>query len=97
MIGCSVKKAIIEIPEQHYYGQRDEEMFFQWLDNISCVESYDLVGKTLYVTLSSNVVSLRDYLALEGLLKRYQQDPRKVEQLAVYNPPSAGGSVDDLE
>jgi len=47
--------------------------------------------------LSSDTVPLHDYLALEGLLKRYNQDLNIMEALTISNPPSSGGPIDDSE
>jgi len=78
-----MEKPTICITEQTYYGQRDEEMFFTWLNSITCLEDYIGYRNTLYVTLSSWTISRKDYLALRGLLKRYGQSRAQMYQLQV--------------
>jgi len=79
-----MEKVTLEMsPLRFYCTQKDEEMFFTWLDSISCVESYEGIGRSLYVTLSSDVVSRNDFLLLMGLFKRYNHDTNQLEQLTV--------------
>ena len=77
------KVTLTMTPLRFYCTHKDEEMFFQWLDSISCVRSYEGVGKSLYVTLTTDVVSRQNFLLLKGLFKRYGHDTDQLSKLSI--------------
>lgn len=79
-----MSKVTLEMtPLRFYYTYKDEEMFFQWLDSISCVTSYEGIGKSLYVYLPTDIISQKDFLLLKGLFKRYGHDTEQLNQLSI--------------
>lgn len=64
-----------------YYSQRDEAIFFSWLDEISCVSRYHGVGKTLFIEIASGRVSDSDFREILALFKRYCIDLTQLAML----------------
>lgn len=76
------RKTVTLIANRVEYGSyNDEAAFFEWLDKIRGVLSYDGEGDALYIHVNSrlNEATLRDFLAL---FDRYGVD---MKQLAVFD------------
>lgn len=54
-----------------FYSNEDEELFFQWINKIDCIESYKGIGRELQVIVSPEPISFEDFRNLRGIFKRY--------------------------
>jgi len=89
-----MKQTLIRIDPLTYYGQRDEEIFFQWLDTISCFAYYTGRKENVYIVLSSYTISVEDYRSLEELFKRYGIPLKRLSHLHVPEWKQAIASTD---
>ena len=55
-----------------FYSQVDENMFFEWINNISCIEKLEGAGDELYLILANRELSYEDMKNLIALLYRYK-------------------------
>jgi len=78
-----MRKHVIYIPFVKLHGIYDRNMFFSWLDSISCIVRYETRKEELYITVSSLLISLEEYLAFEGLFKRYNIRQKYLAHLRV--------------
>lgn len=72
-------KVTIVCKRVRFYSQLDDTMFFETLLRISCIESFEGIGRELYLYISSPIVSRYDWLSLEGVFLRYKI--KNIEQL----------------
>ncbi len=76
------KKNILILTPMKFYSSEDEELLFDWLDKIGCIESYKGVGKELHVVISSPSITFNEYRNFNGLFKRYRfKDPGQLKAL----------------
>ena len=73
------KKKILILTPLKFYSLEDEELFFCWLNKISCIKSYKGIGKELHVVVSSKPITFNEYKNLNGIFKRYKL--KSTEQL----------------
>lgn len=66
------EKYILLLKPLVFYSEEDENLFFQWLKYIKCIENYKGVGDSLIVNLVSDEISFDDFKNLNGLFKRYK-------------------------
>lgn len=65
-----------------FYSHEDEELFFQWINKIECIESYKGTGKELHLVISSIPISFNDFRNLRGIFKRYNlKNPQQLKEL----------------
>ncbi len=55
-----------------FYSQIDENMFFEWINSISCIEKFEGAGDELYLILVNRELSYEDMKNLIALLYRYK-------------------------
>lgn len=72
-------KVTIVCKRVKFYSQLDDEMFFETLLRVSCIESFEGIGRELHLYISSPIVSRYDWLSLEGIFLRYKI--KNIEQL----------------
>jgi hypothetical protein len=65
----------------HFYTEVDEELLFQWLKAVSCIQNIKGVGKELQLHIANSVISYDDLLNLIGIFERYKFD---IQQLLVF-------------
>ncbi len=61
-----------------YQGITDEDIFFEWITHIKCIEHFDGVGLDLYLYLKSDTLSSHDLYELLGFFKRYNIDMQQL-------------------
>jgi len=64
-----------------FYTPLDEDIFFQWLKQLSCIKEVKGIGRELYLHIKSSNVSDEDLLNLFAIFDRYQFDQK---QLAIF-------------
>ena len=64
-----------------YYGITDENIFFEWIKRINCIEKFDGQLNDLYLYLKNNELSEDDLYELLAFFKRYKID---MKQLRVF-------------
>jgi hypothetical protein len=72
----------------HFYSYKDEEVFFEWIKKISCIEKFEGCGDELYLDLKRKKLSNKDLDELIGLFYRYKID---MKQLAQFLTPKNKG------
>lgn len=61
-----------------YYGPIDEDLFFQWIRRIICIERYDGSVRDLYLHLRSANLTEDDLFDLLYFFKRYDIDMKQL-------------------
>lgn len=64
----------IEATRVWYYSKHDESAFFEWLDKLQCVASYEGQGDTLYINIQKKKVDESCLRELLALFYRYNVD-----------------------
>ena len=62
-----------------FYFQKDEEVFFEWIKRIKCINKISAAGDELYLHIKKNDISdddLRDFI---GLFYRYNIDMKQLQ------------------
>jgi hypothetical protein len=62
-----------------FFSQDDEDLFFKWINLISCIQSYKGIGRELHLKVSSKDISNNDFINLRAIFKRYKL--KNIEQL----------------
>lgn len=62
-----------------YYGLTDEEIFFDALRRIQCIQDIDGSGRELYLHIPSTPISDDDLRYLLGLFYRYRIDMKQLK------------------
>lgn len=65
-----------------FYTAEDEDLFFEWIKKIKCIQEYKGVGKELHLSIQSTKLSFHDVASLRGLFKRYKI--KNIDQLNVF-------------
>jgi hypothetical protein len=65
-----------------FFSHYDEKAFFEWLDKLSFVESYQGRLRTLYILINSPAVDEEGLRELLSLFRRYEIE---LTQLAVFD------------
>jgi len=58
----------------YFYSQIDEDLFFYWLNRISCIEDYRRIDKELHLAIVSRPITFDEYKNIMGLFIRYNFD-----------------------
>lgn len=61
-----------------FYTELDEELLFQWLNAISCIQTIKGVGNELQLYIESSAISHDDLLNLIGIFERYRFDAKQL-------------------
>ena len=64
-----------------FYSRKDEDRFFEWINNIECIEKFDGVRDELYLYISSHDLHDNDLRDLIALFYRYKID---MKQLVIF-------------
>ena len=65
-----------------FYSPEDEDVFFGWIDKISCIESCKGIGRELHVIVADRPITFNEYSNLNGLFKRYKlKNPGQLKAL----------------
>lgn len=65
-----------------FHGLKDEDMFFEWIQKIDCIESFSEKSDELYLDIASNGLHDNDLRDLIALFYRYKIENMK--QLALF-------------
>ena len=76
---------ILEATGVLYQLDFDEAAFFEWLDKIPAVRSYDGYGRTLEITLDPAVVDEAALSEFVALYRRYHVDPAELQVFAAHH------------
>jgi hypothetical protein len=68
------KKIILTCTPLRFYTTLDEDLCFEWIKKISCIDSFKGKGPALYLHITNKPVSNTDLLNLIGLFDRYKFD-----------------------
>lgn len=72
-----------------YYSSFDEEAFFAWIKNISCIKSFEGAGDELYLDLVDRELSCDDIRELTAFLYRYKIKMDQLKSFITENNRSA--------
>jgi hypothetical protein len=62
-----ISKNILVCKATKFYSHKDEDVFFEWLQNINCIDKYEGIGNELHLYIASDNLhdhDLRDLIAL---------------------------------
>ena len=77
-----MKNLILIFEPLKFYSPDDEDLFFEWINKINCIESYKGISTQLELIVSCQPISFNDFLNLNGLFKRYKlKNPEQLEKL----------------
>lgn len=65
------KRIILVCKPLRFYTTNDEDLFFNWLKKIKCIEDYKGVGNALHVLIKSKKIEDSELLELFGIFDRY--------------------------
>ena len=68
------KKTVLICTPLRFYTQQDENILFNWLDNIQCIEKYEGIGRALHCYINSEEIADDDLLNLMAIFDRYKFD-----------------------
>ncbi len=74
-------RIVLKVHNMEYLSRLDEDMFFEWLGKLSCVQNCEGVGDGLQITVSTSKVDDACLRELIALFYRYQIG---LKQLAVF-------------
>ncbi len=63
----------------YFYSQLDEDMFFTWIKNISCIRHFEGSGDELYLDLVDRALSYEDMKDIIAFLYRYKIDMSQLQ------------------
>jgi hypothetical protein len=61
-----------------FYSQKDEDVFFEWVKKIECIDKTTATGNELYLHIASNNLEDDDLRDLLGLFCRYKIDMKQL-------------------
>ncbi len=73
------KKIMLICTPLRFYTHEDEELFFNWIKKIKCIEKFKGVGVALNLYVTSKDLSDNEVLNLIGLFDRYKFDIKQLE------------------
>ena len=73
-----MKKIVLICSPLRFYTTNDEDMFFFWLNKISCIKKYKGIGNSLHCYIESNAISDENLLDLIGIFERYNFDKNQL-------------------
>ncbi|HEV2916638.1 MAG TPA: hypothetical protein VGW78_02725 [Candidatus Babeliales bacterium] len=72
------KNIILICTPLRFYTNIDEDLFFQWLDAISCIQEIKGIARELHLYITSDSILNEDLLNLIGLFERYKFDKQQL-------------------
>lgn len=75
------KDIILKCSPLRFYTEDDEELFFEWVKKIKCINKFEGVGRELHLYITSKNIPDNDLLNLMALFDRYKFD---ADQLKVF-------------
>ncbi|MBI2775020.1 hypothetical protein HYX58_03365 [Candidatus Dependentiae bacterium] len=72
------KKITLVCSPLRFYTTNDEDLFFNWLKKINCIEDYKGVGNALHVHIISNKIEDSELIELFGIFNRYKFDEKQL-------------------
>lgn len=87
-------KVILTLKELIFNSTYDTDAFFEWLNKITCIESYKEIGKEIHLSVISNKITKKNLLEIEALFKRYKCD---LEQLNVFTIENNLEKIEGIE
>lgn len=73
-----INKKYLTCSSVTYYGLVDEELFFDWIKKITCIEDIKGSGWDLYLILAKDELNEDDLLEILSLFKRYKIDMKQL-------------------
>ncbi len=70
--GFLMNKHYLRCKSVIFYSQKDEDMFFNWIKNIKCIEKFEGAGNELYLDLVDRPLNYHEVKELIALLYRYK-------------------------
>ena len=65
-----------------FFSPEDEDLFFAWIDKVSCVKSYQGIGRELHLVVIPSELTFNDLRNLRGLFSRYElKNPEQLKEL----------------
>ncbi len=77
------KDIVISCKRVRYYTEIDEDYFFEWIDQISCICKIDGQHDELYLHLKTRQISDEEVKNLVALFKRYKIPA--IKQLRIFS------------
>jgi hypothetical protein len=74
----SMTKIILICSPLQFYTESDEELLFQWLKKVSCIQKIEGIGSELHVHIISQFIPNKDLLNLMGIFDRYKFDQQQL-------------------
>ncbi len=71
-------------PVGPFFSEKDEELFFEWLDKIKCVKKYEGHFCTLDIEVDADLIDENELREMIALFLRYDVD---MKQLAMFDHP----------
>ena len=65
----------------YFYSPHDEAAFFQWINNIKCIEKFEAARDELYLDLVDRELDYHDIKELIALLFRYKINMKQLAPL----------------
>lgn len=76
-------KIVLVLTPLRFYTNDDEDLFFEWIKKIKCIEGCRGVGKDLYLIGNSNTtISYNDFSNFLGLFRRYKL--KNINQIKIF-------------
>ena len=72
-----------------FFCKLDEDMFFAWIKNISCIEKFEGAHDELYLDLIDQELTCEDMTNLIALLHRYKINMKQLQSLITVNNEAA--------
>ena len=79
-------ESILVCKRVRFYSRKDEDVFFEWIKKIECIDTFDGAGDELYLYISSNDLHDNDLRDLIALFYRYKI--KNMQQLKKYKNDS---------
>lgn len=64
----------------YFYSKIDEDMFFEWIKKIKCIEKFEGAGDELYLDLVDKELNYEDIKDLLALFYRYEIDMKQLKK-----------------
>jgi hypothetical protein len=64
-----------------FYAPKDEDMFFEWIANLPCIEKFEGAGDELYLDLVDRELDYEDIKDLIALFYRYKINMKQLGRL----------------
>lgn len=63
-----------------FYSKKDEDILFEWIDSINCIENVSATGRGLYLHINTETIDDQSLKELIGLFYRYDINMKQLAQ-----------------